>query len=1168
MNFLIDFLKNNESYLDMISNLKSNNVPIYCNGLIKESLFHLIYSIFNEIPNKNLVLLVESEARANELCDELKNLIGDKVAVYPNFEIRFHNINSLETNLENHRIEIMNRLISNEKFIIITTASALSKKLSTPKFFKSHYIYIDENSEVNLNELTERLIKMHYDRVDFVEAKGQFSIRGSIFDIYPVNFKNPVRIELFGDDVDSIRSFDINSQRSVEKLQSVELIPAKEMVLSKADVDNIQTGLKKDIEKLQKLKLFGKDIEKSTEKFYKIYDDLKMNYHISNMDLISPYIKKGSFSTLLDYLSQDSIVCTEDILKIYDRNLEIENLFHENVLFSIENAEILDSHKDILIPFEKILNRIKEFSIVNFTQLLKRTKIINPKSIVNLKTIETEVFNRKFDILFQSLKYKLQRGYKIIIFAGSLEKANNLKEILNSENINCNIFEDLEFELKSSILGISTLNLESGFEYPIQKVLFLTHKEIYGTVKKTSKKSKKKSKENLLDYTDLNVGDFVVHENHGIGEYRGIEQIDVDGIVKDHILILYKGNDKLYIPTDQMNLIQKYIGKDGYRPKLNKLGSSEWVKTKTRAKKVLDEIALDLVQLYAKRDKIRGFAFSEDTSWQKEFEDSFIYEETYSQLRAINEIKRDMEQFKPMDRLLCGDVGYGKTEVALRAAFKAMMDDKQVAFLVPTTILAQQHYNTARERIGDFPLEVEMISRFRSPLKQKEILKNVKNGKVNLLIGTHKLLSTKLEFKDLGLLIIDEEQRFGVKHKEALKKIKENIDVLSLSATPIPRTMQMSLVGIRDMSILDDAPEERVTIATFVLEYNDSVIREAIYKELNRGGQVYFVYNRIKDMDKMYIELSKLIPDARIAMAHSKLTNKELANIMYDFQEGEYDILLCTTIIETGMDIKNCNTMIIYDADKMGLSQLYQLKGRIGRSTRRAYAYFTYEKDKVLTEISEKRLMAIRDFSEFGSGFKIAMRDLELRGAGNILGESQSGHIETIGYEMYVRMLEESIRTVKGETLQIKNQTTIELSVDAYIPSSYIGDSNQKIDMYRKIAEISSREDFNEIYDELTDRFGDVPTTVLNVMNVSYLKSISTNLSFIKIIDRDKSVVFKFEQTNREILELIGRISDKFFKRIAFNMNENAELIFNYEKNKLTESIEFVENLQYLKQKS
>ena len=1168
MNFLIDFLKNNESYLDMISNLKSNNVPIYCNGLIKESLFHLIYSIFNEIPNKNLVLLVESEARANELCDELKNLIGDKVAVYPNFEIRFHNINSLETNLENHRIEIMNRLISNEKFIIITTASALSKKLSTPKFFKSHYIYIDENSEVNLNELTERLIKMHYDRVDFVEAKGQFSIRGSIFDIYPVNFKNPVRIELFGDDVDSIRSFDINSQRSVEKLQSVELIPAKEMVLSKADVDNIQTGLKKDIEKLQKLKLFGKDIEKSTEKFYKIYDDLKMNYHISNMDLISPYIKKGSFSTLLDYLSQDSIVCTEDILKIYDRNLEIENLFHENVLFSIENAEILDSHKDILIPFEKILNRIKEFSIVNFTQLLKRTKIINPKSIVNLKTIETEVFNRKFDILFQSLKYKLQRGYKIIIFAGSLEKANNLKEILNSENINCNIFEDLEFELKSSILGISTLNLESGFEYPIQKVLFLTHKEIYGTVKKTSKKSKKKSKENLLDYTDLNVGDFVVHENHGIGEYRGIEQIDVDGIVKDHILILYKGNDKLYIPTDQMNLIQKYIGKDGYRPKLNKLGSSEWVKTKTRAKKVLDEIALDLVQLYAKRDKIRGFAFSEDTAWQKEFEDSFIYEETYSQLRAINEIKRDMEQFKPMDRLLCGDVGYGKTEVALRAAFKAMMDDKQVAFLVPTTILAQQHYNTARERIGDFPLEVEMISRFRSPLKQKEILKNVKNGKVNLLIGTHKLLSTKLEFKDLGLLIIDEEQRFGVKHKEALKKIKENIDVLSLSATPIPRTMQMSLVGIRDMSILDDAPEERVTIATFVLEYNDSVIREAIYKELNRGGQVYFVYNRIKDMDKMYIELSKLIPDARIAMAHSKLTNKELENIMYDFQEGEYDILLCTTIIETGMDIKNCNTMIIYDADKMGLSQLYQLKGRIGRSTRRAYAYFTYEKDKVLTEISEKRLMAIRDFSEFGSGFKIAMRDLELRGAGNILGESQSGHIETIGYEMYVRMLEESIRTVKGETLQIKNQTTIELSVDAYIPSSYIGDSNQKIDMYRKIAEISSREDFNEIYDELTDRFGDVPTTVLNVMNVSYLKSISTNLSFIKIIDRDKSVVFKFEQTNREILELISRISDKFFKRIAFNMNENAELIFNYEKNKLTESIEFVENLQYLKQKS
>ena len=612
----------------------------------------------------------------------------------------------------------------------------------------------------------------------------------------------------------------------------------------------------------------------------------------------------------------------------------------------------------------------------------------------------------------------------------------------------------------------------------------------------------------------------------------------------------------------------KRQGKDGYKPKLNKLGSNDWIKTKTRAKKVLDEIAIDLVQLYAKRDKIKGFAFSEDTTWQKEFEDSFIYEETYSQLRAINEIKKDMEQFKPMDRLLCGDVGYGKTEVALRAAFKAMMDDKQVAFLVPTTILAQQHYNTAIDRVGNFPVEIEMLSRFRSPAKQKEILKNVKNGKVNLLIGTHKLLSKNLEFKDLGLLIIDEEQRFGVKHKETLKKIKENIDVLSLSATPIPRTMQMSLVGIRDMSILDDPPEERVIIATFVLEYNDSIIREAIYKEIDRGGQVYFVYNRIHDMDKMYVELSRLVPDAKIAMAHSKLSNKELENIMYDFQEGEYDILLCTTIIETGMDIKNCNTMIIYDADKMGLSQLYQLKGRIGRSTRRAYAYFTYEKDKVLTEISEKRLMAIRDFSEFGSGFKIAMRDLELRGAGNILGECQSGHIETIGYEMYVRMLEESIKTVKGENLQIKDQTTIELSVDAYIPSNYIVDNNQKIDMYRKIAAISSRDDFDEIYDELTDRFGNVPTTVLNVMNVSYLKTISTELNFIRIIDREKSVVFKFEQTNRDILQLIGRLSDVLFRKIEFNLNENAELIFNYDKDKLSESIDFVENLLFLKQKN
>ena len=595
------------------------------------------------------------------------------------------------------------------------------------------------------------------------------------------------------------------------------------------------------------------------------------------------------------------------------------------------------------------------------------------------------------------------------------------------------------------------------------------------------------------------------------------------------------------------------------------MGSAEWGKTKGRAKKALDEIAIDLVELYAKREKLKGYSFSEDTIWQREFEDSFVYEETYSQLRVIDEIKKDMERDKPMDRLLCGDVGYGKTEVALRAAFKAIMDDKQVAFLVPTTILAQQHYNTALDRFSTFPIDIEMLSRFRSFAKQKEIYKDIKNGRINLIIGTHKLLSKNLEFKDLGLLIIDEEQRFGVKHKETLKKIKENIDVLSLSATPIPRTMQMSLVGIRDMSVLDDAPEERTTIATFVLEYNESVIKEAIYKELDRGGQVFFVYNRIIDIDKMYLEISKLVPNAKIAIAHSQLSNKELEEIMLSFESGEFDILLCTTIIETGMDIKNCNTMIIYDADKMGLSQLYQLKGRIGRSERRAYAYFTYEKNKALSEISEKRLKAIKDFSEFGSGFKIAMRDLELRGAGNLLGESQSGHIETIGYELYVRMLEESIKEVKGESLDTVNQTVIELSVDAYIPSYYISDNGVKIDMYKKIASMDSQHDFDDIYDELLDRFGEVPKSVLNVMYVSYLKSLSTKLGIIKIVERLSSSVFKFNPDNKEILQLVGNLPDEIFRKIEFNFNEDCEMILNYNNNKLFESIELVKMLYELK---
>jgi hypothetical protein len=1165
MNFLIDFFKNNDSYKSLISNLKLKNTPIQCSGLVKTSIFHLLYSIFIDANRSCLVVIVENENRVNELYEELKNIL-DNVVVYPNYDIRFHNINSLESNLENKRIEVINRLVKKEKLLIITTAAAISKKISTPKFFKSHCIQIGIDDNIDMADLTEKLTKMHYDRVDFVESKGQFSVRGSIFDIFPVDYENPIRIEFFSDEIDSIRTFEINTQRSKEKLENVNIIPAKEMVLSKDDVKNILSGLTKDIEKLKKLTLFGKNIDNSLEKFYKIYNDLKINYHISNMDLLSPYIKRGSFSTILDYLQKDAVICTEDILKIYDKNLETEHLFYENITDLIENGEILDSHKNILVPFEKTLNRIKKFDIINLTMLLKRTKIINAKVSVNIKTLEAECFNRKFDYLFKTLKFKLQRGYKIVIFAGSKEMMESFKNILSDENINFICKDNLDFELKSSILVLSNLNFNCGFEIPEQKILFLTHKEIYGFSKKVNKKLKVK-KSNLLSYTDLNIGDYVVHENHGIGQYRGIEQIEVNGIIKDHILIMYKDNDRLYIPTDQMNLIQKYIGKDGYRPKLNRLGSSDWIKTKQRAKKALDEIATDLVKLYAKRDKIEGFSFSYDTPWQREFEDSFIYEETYSQLRAIDEIKKDMESKKPMDRLLCGDVGYGKTEVALRAAFKAIMDNKQVAFLVPTTILAKQHYETALERFGTFPIDIEMLSRFKTQSEQKEIIKNLKNGKINLLIGTHKLLSKNLDFKDLGLLIIDEEQRFGVKHKEALKQMKENIDVLSLSATPIPRTMQMSLVGIRDMSILDDPPEERISTSTFVLEYNDSVIKEAIYKEIDRGGQVYFVYNRIKDMDKMYKNLSKLLPDVKIAIAHSKLTNRELENIMEAFQEGEYDILLSTTIIETGMDIKNCNTMIIYDADKMGLSQLYQLKGRIGRSERRAFAYFTYEKNKSISEISEKRLMAIRDFSEFGSGFKIAMRDLELRGAGNILGECQSGHVETIGYELYVRMLEESIREVKGEKLNLKEQTQIELSVDAYIPSNYITDNNQKIDMYNKIARIESREDLNEIFEELIDRFGDVPKAVVNVMNVSYLKSISTKLNFSKISERNKSVVFKFDKDDKTILELVSKLEDSLFAKLEFNLNEDAKLIFNYDKNKLVESINLLEKFLEIKEK-
>ncbi|MDL2311142.1 transcription-repair coupling factor, partial [Peptostreptococcaceae bacterium OttesenSCG-928-C18] len=811
----------------------------------------------------------------------------------------------------------------------------------------------------------------------------------------------------------------------------------------------------------------------------------------------------------------------------------------EDLTYKMERGEAFESHEKILIPFSTVLNDLKNFSVINSTPLIKKTRLLNPEIDIKIETMEAPNYNRNITALINNIETSLYNGYKIVIFADSKERADSLKLLFEAEGIYPVIKDDLNGEIKTGQLFIVSRVLPNGFEYHKLKYLFLTHKEIYGKerIKSKKRRTSKKTSQDIINYSDLVIDDFVVHENHGVGQYKGIEQIEVQGIKKDYIVIQYKGNDRLFIPTDQMNLVQKYIGGEASRPKINKLSGTEWQKAKYKAKKAIEEIAEDLVELYAKRLELKGYKFSKDTEWQKEFEDSFIYEETESQLRSIDEIKKDMESDKPMDRLLCGDVGYGKTEVAIRAAFKAIMDGKQVAFLVPTTILAQQHYNTIIERFKDYPIKVEMLSRFRTAKEQRNILKDTKKGLIDIIVGTHKILSKDLEFKDLGLLIVDEEQRFGVRHKETLKKLSENIDVLTLSATPIPRTLQMGLVGIRDMSLLEEPPEERYPINTYVIEYNEQIIRDALEKEISRGGQIYFVYNRIESIEEKRIELLELLPDAKIAIAHGRMSEKELETVMIDFTSGEYDILLCTTIIETGLDIANVNTMVVYGAENMGLSQLYQLKGRIGRGDRNSFAYFTYQKNKSISEISEKRLMAIKDFTEFGSGFKIAMRDLELRGAGNILGESQSGYISSIGYDLYVKLLEETLGEIKGETKIVKeSEIEIDIKLDGYIPSNYIEDSNEKIDMYKKIAAISVEEDYDEVVEELIDRFGDIPKMVQNIMDISLMKSYAAKVGFNRIYEKKEHINLVYSENKELNLEELEYMSENYTGEMNFDL--------------------------------
>ena len=1084
---LIYPLQNSKEYKDIINCINSNKGSLLINGLLSVQKPHITYSIFNEL-SRPMVFVASSDLEAKKAYEDLSFYMKDKVVYLGHQDIHFYHLDAKDRNEEAKKLRVLLRLAKGEKLVLVTSVEAILRKYIPKEVLLNNTFTYKIGDTVNLEELSDKLVSLGYERVSKIEGFGQFSIRGGIVDIFSLEYTNPIRMELFDDEIDSIRTFDVFSQKSIDKIKKFSITPSREFIYPEK-VNNAIEKLKKETSK------------HTNEDVFKNIEDIESKTYFEGIENYIDYIYPEENKSIFTYFKDNAIIFINDISRLKERCENYTEEFKDNYRLNLERGLALKNQGNLLYHYSDIDFIAEDKKIILNTLLPKPVNDFKVSNIINFESREVPTFNAKLDVLVEELNRLKYNGFKIILATNTLERAKKLSKDLLDLGLETTVSRKRDIEIKSSQIIITPAQISSGFQYKSIKFVVITDNEMIGVHKRVSKtKNKKKKKgQKIESFLDLNVGDYVVHENSGIGRYTGIDQITVNGIKKDYMKIIYQGGDNLYVPIDQMDKVQKYIGSDVEKVKLNKLGSSEWTRAKAKVKKEIEDMTKDLIELYAKREKVKGYKYSKDTPWQQEFESLFPHEETDDQLKAIKETKKDMESDKVMDRLICGDVGYGKTEVAIRAVFKACMDQKQVAVLVPTTILAQQHYNTFKERFENYPIRVEVLSRFKSPKQQKEIISDAKKGLVDVLIGTHRIVSKDINLPNLGLVVIDEEQRFGVKHKESLKQIKSTVDVLTLSATPIPRTLHMSLSGIRDMSVIEEPPQERHPVITYVTESKESVIQDEIERELARGGQVFFVYNRVEHIEEMASKIKRLVPDANVAVAHGRMTSKMLEDIILGFLNKEYDVLVCTTIIETGMDISNANTMIVYDADKMGLAQLYQLRGRVGRSSRQGYAYLMYEKDKVLSEIAEKRLKAIREFTEFGSGFKIAMRDLEIRGAGNILGSQQHGHMAVIGYDLYVKMLNDAIKKVKGEPIVEEIDVEIDLSVNAYIPDTYIPDELTKIEMYKKIASIENKEDMLEVEEELEDRFSDLPKSVQTLLKISYIKSLCKIMKIEKV---------------------------------------------------------------------
>ncbi|WP_341321985.1 transcription-repair coupling factor [Solibacillus sp. FSL H8-0523] len=1112
----------------------------------------LIHSMFEET-NKSIYIVSSNLLQAQKLVDDLSALVGEQfVHYYPAEEFIAANVMISSPELRAQRIATLGRLVNQERGIYIIPAAGMRKMLNAPTDWLGHELQSTVGQEIVIDDWLHMLVEMGYTRSEMVTSPGEFAMRGGILDVYPPYLEDPVRIELFDTEVDSIRTFSADDQRSIEKLQQLTILPATELLIKNSEriilAERLEEALAVSLKKVRK---------KETQEL--LIEHIQQDIELLRQGQLPDYIAK--YGSLLfekphflgDYFDPNGIVLFDELGRIQEVMEAWEREEQEWFLSMIEEGKMLHEVKP-------------SFSLKEILPMLQQTKLyfalftrafggVKPKKTINFSCKPMQQFHGQIALLQNEIARWQAEKFVVLFTADSEERMKAIQNLMDDYHIQATIgYADAP--------GIYIVNaaLSTGFELPQQRLAVVTDDELFKQqAKKKSRPQQMTNAERIKSYTEIKPGDYVVHVHHGIGKYIGIETLVVNNTHKDYLHVRYREDDKLYVPVDQIELIQRYVPSGEKEPKLHKLGGTEWKKTRTKVSKAVQDIADDLIKLYAKREAEKGFAFSPDSDEQRGFEAAFPYEETEDQLRTIVEVKNDMERERPMDRLVCGDVGYGKTEVAIRAAFKAILDGKQVAFLVPTTILAQQHYETISKRFEDQAINVGLLSRFRSKKQQTETLKGLREGTVDMVIGTHRILSKDVEYQDLGLLVVDEEQRFGVTHKEKIKQLRTNVDVLTLTATPIPRTLHMSMVGVRDLSVIETPPQNRFPVQTYVMEHNGALVREAIEREMARGGQVFYLYNRVEDITRRVEEIQMLVPDARVAYAHGQMTEAKLESVILSFIDGEYDVLVTTTIIETGVDIPNVNTLIVHDADRMGLSQLYQLRGRVGRSNRIAYAYFMYERDKVLTEVAEQRLQAVKEFTELGSGFKIAMRDLSIRGAGNLLGAQQHGFIDSVGFDLYSQMLEEAVEERRtGVKKEDKQEIEVIMHIDAYIPDAYIPDGYQKIQMYKRIKAMERLEDYHEIIDEMQDRFGDLPVETERLMRVARMKVWAAQAGVVSIKEKQQivSITLSEEGTQQVNGAQIVEESMSYGRAVGFGM-EGIQLVITVDYHKCGSHLPF-----------